>query len=247
MSVLIQTRIPRGKTKQAYPGDEAPRGVKKINVTSVQGKNHPDRLAFSPMTEIPGRFHGFYCFENFWQSGKRFKELGHVGPNGEVTDKYYKYVQKWKSYNEPHRRYPGLPRGIRPYDVCFPDVHKFRLNYTNARIEVYAPLYTSLIKSQPRLYELIDLYHAGHTLLITDVDGPRESVQPDGTYYRPIIGVTKELLKQKIMDTSAPFGHGYLVAAAIMGIDINTLKPHKEKPIPKPRSRISLNGTKITI
>jgi len=41
-----------------------------INVTSAQGKENPNRKAFSPMTEIEGGYKGYYCFENYWQAGK---------------------------------------------------------------------------------------------------------------------------------------------------------------------------------
>ena len=50
-------------------------------------------------------------------------------------------------------------------------------------------------------------------MVIYDFDGPRA---PDGT---PLcLPVTVELLKQKINDTTFPFGHGYVVAATALGI-----------------------------
>ena len=49
----------------------------KINVTSCQNSNNPYRIAFSPMTPIKNTYKGFYCFENYWQSGKVFENINH--------------------------------------------------------------------------------------------------------------------------------------------------------------------------
>ena len=46
-----------------------------LNVTSAQGKLNQDRLAFSPMTEIPGGYKGYDRFESYWQSGKVFEGI----------------------------------------------------------------------------------------------------------------------------------------------------------------------------
>ena len=48
-----------------------PENTTKVNVTSAQRKNHRFRLAFSPMTPIVNKYKGYYCFENYWQSGKK--------------------------------------------------------------------------------------------------------------------------------------------------------------------------------
>ena len=47
--------------------------VVKLNVTSAQRKDSEERIAFSPMTTVEGGCKGFYCFENYWQSGKVFE------------------------------------------------------------------------------------------------------------------------------------------------------------------------------
>lgn len=72
-----------------------PKGAKFLNVTSAQQKNSATRLAFSPMTPIEGGYKGFYCFENYWQSGK-VKE----GVDQKISHKW------WKSQTKGRRRYP---------------------------------------------------------------------------------------------------------------------------------------------
>ena len=74
----------------------APDGCKKINVTSSQAKKSKYRLAFSPMTPIEGGYKGFYCFENYWQSGKRYDGIIDVD----------KQLEWWKTQEKGRRRYP---------------------------------------------------------------------------------------------------------------------------------------------
>jgi hypothetical protein len=47
----------------------------KINVTSSQAKTSKNRIAFSPMQEIINGYKGYYCFENYWQSGKVYENI----------------------------------------------------------------------------------------------------------------------------------------------------------------------------
>lgn len=47
----------------------------RINVTSAQAKASKNRLDFSPMTEIPNGYKGYWNFESYWQSGKVFEDV----------------------------------------------------------------------------------------------------------------------------------------------------------------------------
>ena len=71
-----------------------PENTTRVNVTSAQRKDHPFRLAFSPMTPIVNKYKGFYCFENYWQSGKRYPDI----PD--------KTTDWWKKQTKGKRRYP---------------------------------------------------------------------------------------------------------------------------------------------
>ena len=62
--------------------------------TETQSKKSKYRLAFSPMTPIKGGYKGYYCFENYWQSGKVIEGMdfvdkikrGDENNNGSVED-----------------------------------------------------------------------------------------------------------------------------------------------------------------
>ena len=179
----------------------SPPNTKKVNVTSAQRKDHKFRLAFSPMTPIQNKYKGYYCFENYWQSGKRYQDID----SKKVTD-------WWKKQNKGRRRYPD-GKGKQVLYAKFPHISE-NLGYIESRKQVYVPEYFNLIKNNPVLIELKKELSNGTNLVVYDFDGIRND---DGT--PTCKKITLELLREKMLDTRYPFGHGYVVAAAISGIN----------------------------
>lgn len=184
MKVYIASMNMRGEWAKA------PEGAKKVNVTSAQSKSSAFRLDFSPMTE--SGYKGYWCFENWWQSLKRFE-----GINEE------KWLSWWLNQTKPKRRYPGS-RGKK----CLYAKYKNRtFNYVDSRKELYVPKYYKLIKNAESLNVKSDI------IVVYDFDGPRKE---DGSV--DIQPVSIDLLKEKINDTRFPFGHGYIIAGLLAGI-----------------------------
>lgn len=156
------------------------------------------------MTHIKGDYKNFYCFENYWQSGKRYEDIKDID----------KQVKWWQKQKKGCRRYPpGKEKKVK-YAV-FPGYNE-PLLYIQSRKLVYVPEYYNLICDIPLLTELKNNVKNGECYAIYDFDGPRNL---DG---EPIINeVTLELIKKKINDPTYPFGHGYIVAAAISGIKLD--------------------------
>ena len=179
----------------------SPPNTKKVNVTSAQRKDHKFRLAFSPMTPIQNKYKGYYCFENYWQSGKRYQDID----SKKVTD-------WWKKQNKGRRRYPD-GKGKQVLYAKFPHINE-NLGYIESRKQVYVPEYFNLIKNNPVLIELKKELSNGTNLVVYDFDGIRND---DGT--PTCKKVTLDLLREKMLDTRYPFGHGYVVAGAILGIN----------------------------
>ena len=102
--VYVASMIMRGK--RAELPKELDNAVK-VNVTSAQRTNNPYRVDFSPMTAIPGKYKGYHCFENYWQSGKIFQD-------GDRE----KQLQWWKKQEKGKRRYPGS-KGVRVLHAVF--------------------------------------------------------------------------------------------------------------------------------
>ena len=179
----------------------SPEGCKKINVTSSQAKNSRYRLTFSPMTPIEGGYKGFYCFENYWQAGKRYQGIEDIE----------KQMNWWKTQQKGRRRYPA-GKGKKIMYAEYPNFDK-PLDYIPSRKLVYVPEYYNLIKDTPVLKELQERAKKGECLVIYDFDGPRNSDKTP-----TIKQVTLDLLKEKLNNGKFPFGHGYIVAGAVAGI-----------------------------
>ena len=177
----------------------APDGCKKINVTSSQASKSKYRLAFSPMTPIEGGYKGFYCFENYWQQGKRYEGITDID----------KQLEWWKNQEKGKRRYPpGKNKKI--MHAVYPGFDK-PLDYITSRKLVYVPEYYKLISNNHVLKDLKEEAN-NKCLVVYDFDGPRKNDKSPS-----IEKVTLNLLKEKINDPRFPFGHGYIVAASILG------------------------------
>jgi hypothetical protein len=192
--VYVASMIMRGK--RAELPKELDNAVK-VNVTSAQRTNNPYRVDFSPMTAIPGKYKGYHCFENYWQSGKIFQD-------GDRE----KQLQWWKKQEKGKRRYPGS-KGNRVLHAVF---NGEEYDYVNSRKYVYVPEYYEVIKNTNSLKELIEMRNNGKNIVIFDFDGPRKE-NGDNTYKE----VTMEMLVEEIHNIGVPFGHGYIIAAAING------------------------------
>lgn len=171
-----------------------------LNVTSAQGKQRIERRDLSPMSEILGRYKGFYCFENYWQSGKVFDGIDHC-----------QYVSWWKSLEEGKRRYPKLKT-----ECLYSNYDGQRRDYLQSRKEIYIPEYHDLVKNSEAISKWKDIVASGRTVVIYDFDGPR--TQDGGVTCLP---VTRQMLKEKVNDTTFPFGHGYVVASILAEIPLS--------------------------
>ena len=171
-----------------------------LNVTSAQGKLNHDRLAFSPMTEIPGGYKGYDRFESYWQSGKVFE--------GIPEDKSKAW---WKAQTTAKRRYPP-GKGKTVLYATFED-HPEPLDYVSAREKVYVKEYYDLIKDRARIHYYEQLLKSGRSITIYDFDGPRTE---DGGV--TCLELDLDLLRSKIQYLPQPFGHGYVVGSRILGL-----------------------------
>tara|TARA_B100001540_G_scaffold66878_1_gene60252 strand:+ start:4912 stop:5571 length:660 start_codon:yes stop_codon:yes gene_type:complete len=194
--VYIGSMIMRGKWAEVP--DEIENYIK-VNVTSAQRKNSLYRRDFSPMTLYPYR--GYCCFENFWQSGKRYEG---------VDDE--KVIAWWKK-QEKGRRRCVIGKGKKITHAEWEDFDNIKLQYIESRKKIYVPLYEELVKTREMIIKLNNILDTGVSVIIFDFDGPFQNNKPI------VEEVTLELLENKINDISSPFGHGYVISAILSGID----------------------------
>ena len=177
----------------------------KLNVTSAQRTLSLDRRDFSPMTPIEGGYKGYWNYESRWQSGKIFEGID------EKMSKDW-----WKAQTKPKRRYP---KGKGKTILCarfegYEDIGD--MDYVTARKTVYVKEYYDLIKDRERTLYWKKLLEEGQSITIYDFDGPR--TEDKGV---TCLELNEDLLRDKINDLKFPFGHGYVVACALTGIDLS--------------------------
>lgn len=154
----------------------------------------------------------------------------HINDQNEPNSDYW----KWRSLGLNCKyavRYPvgkGKHRGTCLYALKEKDGKK--LDYIEARKEIYLSEYCSLVKKQPKFHKLKQRLDESENLLIIEVDGPH---QEDLNYYKDRYNVkddfiqndsmeaTKENIKLMLNDVKNPFGHGYCLATALLDLELD--------------------------
>lgn len=199
----------------ALPFDATETNHVSVDVTTGQARSNADRCAFSPMHVDPSRpYHApdgvtYVCYEHYWQSLKHFPERDHAKDKKwwqrrgiqKANRKLAKVVPATCLYSADESRFPGQ---------TFQYVASRKAFYVND----YRRKIVECKLAQARTTDLRNALNAGKHVVIADYDGPRD---PNGA--PECEEVTVELLHDKLHDTAHPFGHGYLVAAEILGIE----------------------------
>lgn len=187
------------KRRHKFP--ERPHGSIRLNVTSQARKNSLDRITFSPMSS-PVAHRGFLCFENWYQSLKRYAGLDPA-----------KIEAWWRKQTRPRRRCT-LGTGRQLTHAAFEGQ---KLGIVETR-RLYVTEYLNHISDASKLdrvgHWITTAASPGPPIVVTDYDGPHDPV--DGS--TQCLEVSVPLLRQKFFDVSKSFGHGYVVAAMLAGI-----------------------------
>jgi hypothetical protein len=126
--------------------------------------------------------------------------------DGQLTPEYWAWRKK--GWENPYAvRYPNGYHG-RQKCLCsmWHDGEKWvTYDYVTARKKIYCKTYVQLVQSTTAYKMLKNLYDNGHSLQICEMD------------VRPGL-VTEEVLRRELHNTSQPFGHGFVIAACLMGL-----------------------------
>lgn len=147
----------------------------------------------------------------------------HLGVNGEyftLTPEYYKWQQKGY-YNQYAIRYPN---GYTSRHECVGLLWNNQiLNYVNGRYVYINAYMVSNIRSHTLYLELLNYLKNGQNLLILEVDGPKYHTSAPYNQIsdqNPTLLVTPETLRQARFNPDLPFGHGWIIAAMLLGIEM---------------------------
>ena len=169
-------------------------------------------------------------FENYWQYGKIFKDLNHLDEKNNTTEKWEKFRNAGYKHVKGYRHPNGTKtdkvdytykKGDKTFNkwkyltACCSQYYNINgdkevLDYIKSRKRVYVPVYASMVKDTEFFNLLKKQVDDGQDILILDFDGPRNI---------DYLEVKVDMLKEKINDTSAPFGHGYVIAGLLAGIE----------------------------
>lgn len=96
-----------------------------------------------------------------------------------------------------------------------------KLNYIEARKKIYCALYIDSCREHPEFLKLKAMIDSGKKLNIVEVDGPNMSWYRQSPIKSSIVGnsliITETVIKYLINDPAHPFGHGYVIAALLLG------------------------------
>ena len=150
----------------------------------------------------------------------------HVDSNGALTPEYWNWRKKGFACKDAVRYPVGMQVGHQCLYAITDDGEK--LDYIQGRKKIYMPVYCNLVREAKQYKDLQQMLEHGEKLLIIEVDGPH---QESLDYYKAKYGVGSDFIQQstiianfgnlKIMlnDDKHAFGHGYCLAAALLGID----------------------------
>jgi hypothetical protein len=138
---------------------------------------------------------------------------------------------KWREMGMNNPDAVRYPVGRHHVKTCLYALEKkggISLSYTEARRKIYLETYVDLVSKTEDYAGLWDRLDNGENLLIIETDGPH---QESLSYYQKQYDVSNDFLIDGTMlatednirimleDTKHPFGHGYCLAAALLGID----------------------------
>lgn len=174
------------------------------------------------------------CFENAWQFRKVYPQLGHWD---EAEQKPSEAWHQWrragyqKLKNGKGLRLPDdvaqLKKEWRQAPAHLKDTKRWTpkgcwwqgelLGYIEARKRFYVPEYARYVQQTEAFKEMQKLVQGGAKVMVLDFDGPPLAQYPRG------MDVTLENMQRMLDEPAYPFGHGYVLACLLAGIDIPTL------------------------
>ena len=208
-------------------------GAVRVDVTSGSGKLLGEKKV--PATQLSPLLMGPVkdCdgieaarFENLWQYRKVYPQLGHWDHEASRPGDAW-VVWRNRGYGLTTKDGKGIRRPPEVRNIrknhgisTAPQCHWWNdreLAYIDARKQIYVPMYAELAVKTEAFAELKAMVDAGQNVMILDIDGPPLSAYPNG------VRVDNNSIKDALHDTSHPFGHGYVVAALLAGVDLDAV------------------------
>jgi len=183
---------------------------------------------------------GNVIFENFWQGSKVYqkikaiKQYSHYSKIGDPNYLWYEYhddilmngndilpaYYEWRNHLFDNKKPVRYPVGISDRKKClFSLVGNKRLNYIEARQQIYIKEYSRLIRNLDIYKELLNELKQGINLCIYEIDVPEKNKKGNFKFVNEIdntYNCTIENLNILSNDPSEAFGHGLCLAKTLL-------------------------------
>lgn len=178
--------------------DVCPKGYLEVNCTS---RSNTEWKRLSPFVNRPVSAYGGLVaknMENLWQFSKVYKV--HLGENNNIKPDFYKW--RTDGFNSSFAyRYP-MGKGAKPEFLLWENGQ--RLNYVDARLQIYFPKYAESVRNTLIFSELYKLYQSGTPIAIRDFD----------VYRFDLLGMTFNEVKN---NATRKCGHGFVLYEMLIG------------------------------
>lgn len=185
--------------------------------------------------------------ENVWQFAKVYEEVEPQNQKMSqwewprelhfAHDRVIPEYWVWRNKGMTHTRAVRYPNGFKGRTKCkfalWPkdglseeqagtdEANYDRLDYIESRKRIYCGEYIRLAPEHPTFLKLKDLRESGTNILIVEVDGPTHSLT-HAPYDRiskdqPCMLMDEEAIRLLVNDPIKPFGHGFVIAALLLG------------------------------
>lgn len=184
-----------------------------------------------------------HLLENVWQFSKVYREVSaqripvsrwkpedivwehpaeqHLDAGGDVTRAYW----EWRRKGAANPRAVRYPNGFRGRHKCLYALWKVgdcvkKLDYIQARKQIYCGEYTRLAPKLDEFKQLKRMHEGGQNILLVEVDGPDpklefppyDRISPEA----PGLAMDEETVRMLVNDSRKPFGHGFVIAALLL-------------------------------
>lgn len=168
-----------------------------INTTS---RSNNWSKGLSPFFVGPIKLWGDYVahnLENAWQYSKVYN--GYVDNDGNPSSSWFEWAEKGWRDTIAHR-YP-MPKGVIPLYSYWDGEH---LNYVEARLRIYIPLYGEAVRKTEAFKILKEIYDSKKDITLWDFDG------------YDYLKMNRSLL-QVALDPNRKMGHAFVLAMLLTG------------------------------
>ncbi len=150
--------------------------------------------------------------------------IGYNLNDGDITHKYWEWRNKGFAHDKWVRYPVGHARHGETLGSVIGNVDKYEfVDYIEARKRIYFTKYKEIAVKTDAFRRIKKIFDQGGCIQINEVDGPTITDEyPYNTVVGGSIEITPEILIALINNPSQAFGHGYALAACLMGVDLTS-------------------------